>query len=560
MFLDNMGAVTHLGLSCHSEGLPSDMRLLRGRASIQAENEKQNPYPDVFLEKPCCADYQLKGEMTMDSEYRIEMKGMSKSFGGIHALKGVSFNVKPGEIHCLVGENGAGKSTLMKILSGAYQMDSGEVKIEGSPVEITSPRRAIQLGVGIVYQEFELADDLSVAENIFLESLGKTFFVNWKKINSEAREIVRSIGFDINPKALTKNLSVAYKQIVEIAKVVSKNVRILILDEPTAVLNDSEAEVLFELLRRLKEKGVSIIYISHRLDEIFKIGDTVTTLKDGEITGVNPVSEMTVDKTIELMIGRELSDKYPTRNVEIGEECIRVEGFSDGNMFNDVSFYVRKGEVLGFAGLVGSGRTEVMRALFGADKRKAGRIMYEQKPVNFRSTVSAVKNGIALIPENRKEQGLVPALNIRKNITLTNIKKVTYFLGVFNGKKEAKIASDLSKRLRVKCDSIEANVFSLSGGNQQKVVIAKWMNTDSKLVIMDEPTRGVDVGAKTEIYGLINDLAAQGNAIVLISSEMVELIAMCDRMVIMSEGVIKGELQKSDFSEKNIMQLIVEEN
>jgi len=485
---------------------------------------------------------------------------MSKSFGGIHALKGVSFNVKPGEIHCLVGENGAGKSTLMKILSGAYQMDSGEVKIEGSPVEITSPRRAIQLGVGIVYQEFELADDLSVAENIFLESLGKTFFVNWKKINSEAREIVRSIGFDINPKALTKNLSVAYKQIVEIAKVVSKNVRILILDEPTAVLNDSEAEVLFELLRRLKEKGVSIIYISHRLDEIFKIGDTVTTLKDGEITGVNPVSEMTVDKTIELMIGRELSDKYPTRNVEIGEECIRVEGFSDGNMFNDVSFYVRKGEVLGFAGLVGSGRTEVMRALFGADKRKAGRIMYEQKPVNFRSTVSAVKNGIALIPENRKEQGLVPALNIRKNITLTNIKKVTYFLGVFNGKKEAKIASDLSKRLRVKCDSIEANVFSLSGGNQQKVVIAKWMNTDSKLVIMDEPTRGVDVGAKTEIYGLINDLAAQGNAIVLISSEMVELIAMCDRMVIMSEGVIKGELQKSDFSEKNIMQLIVEEN
>jgi len=496
----------------------------------------------------------------MDSEYRIEMNNMSKSFGGIKALQNVSFSVKPGEIHCLVGENGAGKSTLMKILSGAYKMDSGAIKIDGKPVEITSPRQAIQLGIGIVYQEFELADELSVAENIFLESLNKNILVNWKKLNQEAGEIVRSIGFNINPKAITKNLSVAYKQIVEIAKVVSKNVRILILDEPTAVLNDSEAEVLFQLLKRLKEKGVSVIYISHRLDEIFKIGDTVTTLKDGEITGVNPVSEMTVDKVIELMIGRELSDKYPKRDVEIGDEIIRVEGFSDGSMFHNVSFSVRKGEVLGFAGLVGSGRTEVVRALFGADKRKAGKIFYENKPANFRSTVSAVRGGIALIPENRKEQGLVPALNIKKNITLTNLKKVTNFFGIFNSKKEVEIASELAKKLTVKCDGIEANVFSLSGGNQQKVVIAKWMNTDSKVVIMDEPTRGVDVGAKTEIYGLINELAAEGNAIILISSEMVELIAMCDRLLVMNEGIVKGELQKSDFSEKNIMQLIVEEN
>ncbi|MCL1864000.1 MAG: sugar ABC transporter ATP-binding protein [Defluviitaleaceae bacterium] len=493
----------------------------------------------------------------MDAEYRIEMKNMSKSFGGIHALKGVSFSVKPGEIHCLVGENGAGKSTLMKILSGAYRMDSGEIKINGKPVEITSPAQAIKQGIGIVYQEFELANDLSVAENIFMESLGKSAFVNWSKLNEEAQKVVQSIGFDINPRNNTGDLSVAYKQIVEIAKVLSKNVSILILDEPTAVLNDSEAEVMFKLLLKLKEKGVSIIYISHRLDEIFKIGDTVTTLKDGEITGVNPVSEMTVDKIIELMIGRELSDKYPKRVSNIGEECIRLEGFS-GGMFRDVSFSVRKGEVLGLAGLVGSGRTEVMRALFGADKRLSGKVFYEGKQVNFPSTVKAVRGGLALIPENRKEQGLIPALNIRKNITITNLKKVTK-LNIFNSKKESEVAETLSKKLRVKTESVESNVFSLSGGNQQKVVIAKWMNTDSKVVIMDEPTRGVDVGAKTEIYGLINDLATQGNAVILISSEMVELLAMCDRLLVMNQGIVKGELEKENFSEKNIMQLIVEE-
>ena len=489
--------------------------------------------------------------------YRIEMKNMSKSFGGIHALKDVSFSVKAGEIHCLVGENGAGKSTLMKILSGAYKMDSGAVFINGEEVKITSPRYAIERGIGIVYQEFELADDLSVAENIFLERLGKSPMVHWKKINREASEIMKSMGFDINPRARTKDLSVAYKQIVEICKVLSKNVQILILDEPTAVLNDSEAEVMFGLLRRLKEKGVSIIYISHRLEEIFKIGDTITTLKDGEVTGVDPVSSMTVDKVIERMIGRELSDKYPKRSVEIGEECIRIENFSDDYMYKNVSFSVRRGEVLGLAGLVGSGRTEVVRALFGADKRKSGQIYYEGKPVHFRSTVKAVRRGLALIPESRKEQGLVPALNIKKNITLTNIKEVTNAVGVFSARKENEIANRLKDKLRIKADTVEANVFSLSGGNQQKVVIAKWMHTGAKVIIMDEPTRGVDVGAKTEIYALINDLAAQGNAIILISSEMVELLAMCDRLLVMSEGKIKGELQKNDFSEKNIMQLIV---
>ena len=489
--------------------------------------------------------------------YRLEMKNMSKSFGGIHALKNVSFSVKPGEIHCLVGENGAGKSTLVKILSGAYKMDKGAIFIDGKEAAITSPRRAIELGIGIVYQEFELAKDLSVAENIFMERLGKTRFINWNRLYREANEIIRSIGFDINSKLITGHLSVAYKQVVEICKVLSKNVRILILDEPTAVLNDSEAETLFKLLFRLKEKGVSIIYISHRLEEIFKIGDTITTLRDGEITGVNRCADTTMNQVIELMIGRKLADIYPKRETVIGEESIRVEGFSNGSVYKDISFSVRKGEVLGFAGLVGSGRTEVVRALFGADRRKSGKIYYEQKQVNFASTVQAVRAGLALIPENRKEQGLVPAFNIRKNLTLASIKKVSNALGFINSKKETSIAEGLSKQLKVKAESIETDVFKLSGGNQQKVVIAKWFNTDAKVIIMDEPTRGVDIGTKAEIYLLMNDLAMQGYAIIFISSEMMELIGMCDRLMVMNEGRIKGELKKDELSEKNIMSLIL---
>jgi len=496
----------------------------------------------------------------LDSEYRIEMKNITKSFGGIHALKNVSFSVKPGEIHCLVGENGAGKSTLVKILAGAYKMDSGAVYIDGKEVDIASPRHGIQLGIGIVYQEFELANDLTVAENIFMESLAKNKWVNWKKLYREADEIVRGIGFEINSKSITGNLSVAYKQIVEIAKVMSKNVRILILDEPTAVLNDNEAEALFKLLFRLKEKGVSIIYISHRLEEIFKIGDAITTLRDGEVTGVNRCAGITMNQVIELMIGREISAIYPKRDAQIGEEGIRIEDFSNGRAYRNISFSVRKGEILGLAGLVGSGRTEVVRALFGADRRESGKVFFDKKPVNFRSTVKAVRDGIALIPENRKEQGLVPALNIKKNITLANIRKIRNVVGFIKAKKENEIAAKLKERLRIKAESIDTDVFSLSGGNQQKVVIAKWFNTEARVIIMDEPTRGVDIGTKVEIYGLINELAEQGHTIIFISSEMAELMGMCDRLLVMNEGIIKGELKKNEFSEKNIMQLIMGEN
>ncbi|MCL2425266.1 MAG: sugar ABC transporter ATP-binding protein [Oscillospiraceae bacterium] len=495
--------------------------------------------------------------MNSEREYRIEMKAMSKSFGGIHALKNVSFSVKPGEIHCLVGENGAGKSTLMKILSGAYRMDSGSIKVDGEDVKITSPLHAIQLGIGIVYQEFELADELSVAENIFLESLRKKSIINWKKLYADADEIVREIGFEIDTSIRTGSLSVAYKQIVEISKVISKNIKILILDEPTAVLNDKEAEVLFGLLRRLRERDVSIIYISHRLEEVFKIGDTITTLRDGEITGVNPVKEMTIERIIELMIGRKLADIYPKRDVVIGEEGLRVEGFSNGNVYQDISFTARKGEVLGISGLVGSGRTEVARAIFGADRRRSGNVYLDGKMVNLNSTVKAVRSSVALIPENRKEQGLVPDLNIKQNITITDMGKVTNSFGVISDKKEVSIATKLAGMLKIKAESVETSVFSLSGGNQQKVVISKWFNTEAKVIIMDEPTRGVDVGAKSEIYRLINELAAEGNVVIFISSEMMELMGMCDRLLVMSEGRIKGELSKEKFSEKNIMQLIL---
>ncbi len=496
----------------------------------------------------------------MSAEYRIEMKNVEKRFGGICALKNVNLRVKPGEIHCFVGENGAGKSTLMKILAGTYKMDSGTIYIDGKEVNIDSPRKGKQLGIGIVYQEVELVKDLTVAENIFMESLDDHKWINWQQLYREADEIVRGIGFEIDSRSIVDDLSVAYQQIVEIAKVVSKNVKVLILDEPTALLNDKETQLLFEVLARLKDKGVSIIYISHRLEEIFKIGDTITTLRDGEVTGVNRCADVTMNQVIELMIGRELSTIYPDRNISKGEEALRIENFSNGNVYQNVSFAVHAGEVLGLAGLVGSGRSEVALALFGADRRKTGKIYYFQQPVNFRSTVKAVRSGIALIPESRKEQGLVPDLPIKSNMTITNIKKALNAVGLIAAKKENSIAAALSDQLQLKAESIDASVGSLSGGNQQKVVIAKWFNTDAKVIIMDEPTRGVDIGTKVEIYRLINDLATQGYAIIMISSEMMELMGMCDRLIVMNAGKVKGELPKDKFSEKNIMQLILEEN
>lgn len=492
----------------------------------------------------------------MEDRYRVRMEGIRKSFGGVKALNGVSLAVKPGEIHALVGENGAGKSTLMKILSGAYQKDEGSIEIDGVPVEIGSPRRGKELGVGIIYQEFELAGDLTVAENIFLDRLSSGGLIDWKRLYEKAGAVLHSLNFDINVKSRVQDLSVAYQQVVEIAKVLSQNAKILILDEPTAVLSPKETAALFETLNKLREEGVSIIYISHRMEEIFQIADSITIMRDGEVTGTGRRDQMEMNQVIELMIGRKLSTMFPPRTVEIGEEILRVEEL-EGEVFRRISFSVRRGEVLGISGLVGSGRSEIVRAIFGADRKKSGKVYLNGKEVTIRSPKDAVRLGIGLIPENRKEQGLVLEFAVKHNITMPNIRSVRGALGVIRQKQENRLAQSLVEKLTVKTDSIDTAVHQLSGGNQQKVVLAKWFNTDSQVIIFDEPTRGVDVGAKIEIYNLINEFAKRNLGVIIISSELNEIIGMCDRTIVIDNGEKKGELKKEELSELNIMKLAV---
>ncbi|MDU6306109.1 MAG: sugar ABC transporter ATP-binding protein [Clostridium sp.] len=492
----------------------------------------------------------------MEDRYRVRMEGIRKSFGGVKALNGVSLAVKPGEIHALVGENGAGKSTLMKILSGAYQKDEGSIEIDGVPVEIGSPRRGKELGVGIIYQEFELAGDLSVAENIFLNRLSSGGLIDWKRLYEKAEAVLHSLNFDINVKSRVQDLSVAYQQVVEIAKVLSQNAKILILDEPTAVLSPKETAALFETLNKLRSEGVSIIYISHRMEEIFQIADSITIMRDGEVTGTGRRDQMEMNQVIELMIGRKLSTMFPPRAVEMGEEILRVEEL-EGEAFRRISFSVRRGEVLGISGLVGSGRSEIVRAIFGADRKKSGKVYLNGQEVTIHSPKDAVRLGIGLIPENRKEQGLVLDFAIKHNITMPNIRSVRGFLGVIRQGQENRLAQSLVEKLTVKTDSIDAAVHQLSGGNQQKVVLAKWFNTDSQVIIFDEPTRGVDVGAKIEIYNLINEFAKRNLGVIIISSELNEIIGMCDRTIVIDNGEKKGELKKEELSELNIMKLAV---
>lgn len=489
---------------------------------------------------------------------RVEMNHITKSFGGVQALKDVSFQVSPGEIHALVGENGAGKSTLMKILSGAYQKDSGVIKIDGQAVEILNPHIGRKLGIGIIYQEFALAPDLTVAENIFLGRLsnGKGL-IDWSRLYKKANELLESVGFTINPRLLVGELSVAYQQVVEITKALSEHVKILILDEPTAVLAPQEVERLFEILAKLKQRNVSIIYISHRLDEVFRIADQITVIKDGSVMGTVASSKVTNEEVISMMIGRKLTAMFPKRECAIGQELFRVEGLNRGRKVKNVSFAVKAGEVLGIAGLVGSGRTEVVRAIFGADPKETGRIILENTVLKINSPRDAVRHGIGLVPENRKEQGVILALPVKHNVTMANLKKIVNWFGMIKQRVEKTISQELVERLNIKTKSIESEVSDLSGGNQQKVALAKWFNTDCKIIIMDEPTRGVDVGAKVEIYNLINELASKGLGIIIISSEMMEVIGICDRVMVMNEGRIMGSLNKEELSEENIMKLAI---
>lgn len=490
----------------------------------------------------------------MEGHYRLEMKNISKHFGGVKALKDVSLRVEPGEIHALIGENGAGKSTLMKVLSGAYQRDGGQIFIDGKEAKITNPKESKELGVAIIYQEFMLAPDLTVAENIFIDKLsaGKAT-INWKKLRADAKEQLEKLGFsDINPNAKCGSLSVAYQQVVEICKCLTRNAKILVFDEPTAVLTFSEIKKLFEVINKLKSEGVSIIYISHRLEEIFELSQHITILKDGTYVDTVKTTEFDKQRLVNLMVGREMTDMYPKRHATIGDVVLKVENLCAGKMVQDVSFEVRAGEVLGFNGLVGAGRTETMRAVFGADKRDSGTIYYFGKEVNWKSPRAAIKEKFGFLPEDRKKQGLLLEQSIRMNTTLACLDKITTS-GLINHGAEKKFVKETLASIQTKYGNTEDNANSLSGGNQQKVALAKWIAADCKCIVFDEPTRGVDVGAKTEIYKVMNNLAEQGVAVIMISSEMPEIIGMCDRVVVMRNGKISGEVSRDELSENTLI-------
>ncbi|WP_298782331.1 sugar ABC transporter ATP-binding protein [uncultured Polaribacter sp.] len=497
-----------------------------------------------------------------ESEYRVEMTGISKSFGVVSVLEDVNFKVKHGEIHALLGENGAGKSTLVKILSGVHQKDGGKVLLNGEEISPKNTHDGQVLGISVVYQELSLVNDLSVAENIYLHKLGASkFWMNWKQLTNDAQELINSLGFEIDASAIVRDLSIVQKQVVEIAKALSEDTKVLILDEPTTVFDPTDTQKLFDNLFRLKEKGISIIYISHHLEEIFKIADSITVLRDGVDTGSMAVKDTDTDGVIRLMIGRELKDLYPARDAEIGAEPIfEVKNLTArDNLVHDVSFSVKPGEVLGIAGLGGSGRTETAKLIFGADKKKSGTLILDGKEITTKSPVEAVGHEIGFVSEDRKEEGVFLPLSIRRNISVTSFAPISSKLGFISTDKEYTNVLGLIDKLNIKAPSSEVDVKNLSGGNQQKVALAKWLSIDSKVILIDEPTRGVDVGAKVEIYNLINEVAKKGVGVIVISSDMPEIMGIADRILVMHEGTIYGELPKEKFSEENILRYSIGE-
>jgi ribose transport system ATP-binding protein len=487
----------------------------------------------------------------------IEMRGISKYYPGVVALDNVDFSLAPGEVHALVGENGAGKSTLMKILAGAERASRGEILLDGNVVVIDSPQRAMDLGINIIYQEFNLVPHLSAAENIFLgrEPTGPIpGWVNFRHVYGESQRLMESLGMRLDVRSEVRTLSVAQQQMVEIAKATSRQSRLIVMDEPSATLTDHELANLFALIRSLRERGVTVIYISHRLEEIFEIADRVTVFRDGRRIATRPIGEVNREEIIRMMVGRELKESIPKQTAPVGEVALEVRGLTRAGAFQDISFSVRKGEVVGLGGLVGAGRTEVARAIFGADAVDAGEILLDGRPVSIHSPRDAIRLGIGLVPEDRKLLGLVLGMAVRENVTLANLEAVAPG-GFIQPRREREAAQKYIQDLMIRTPSGEQTVRNLSGGNQQKVVLAKWLFTDSRLLIFDEPTRGIDVGSKVEIYQLMNALTAQGVGILMITSELPELLGMSDRILVMHEGRLAGELPRAEATQERVMHL-----
>jgi ABC-type sugar transport system ATPase subunit len=485
----------------------------------------------------------------------LEMRAIDRHFPGVHAVRGVDFDLRAGEVHALVGENGAGKSTLMKVLAGVHPAERGQIFLDGHEVRITSPAVAVQLGIAMVHQELKLAPHLSIAENIFLGQLpaARGGVVDWSKLHEDAREVVELLGLRMEVDRKVADLSVAEMQMVEIAKALRRNARILIMDEPSAVLTPFELSRLFEIIRGARARGVGIIYISHRLEEIFEIGDRTTVLKDG--AKVSTVNVPDVDKwqIVKMMVGRDLGKHYPKRQHQIGGPVLEVTNLTRRGRLENITLRLHRGEILGIAGLIGAGRSDLAQVIFGAQSADAGEIRIDGEPVRFRSPKDAMRRRIGFLTEDRRKSGLFAWLTVRENISIANLQRITRAI-VLDLKRELQVVLGLIKQLRIATPSVEQKVENLSGGNQQRVVLAKWINTDSRIFLIDEPTRGIDVGSKEELYLLMNDLTSKGAAILMISSELPEILGMSDRILVMNKGRITAEFPAAEATEERIMQ------
>jgi len=495
-------------------------------------------------------------EREMGERFKLEIQGVSKSFPGVKALDNVNIALRPGTVHAVMGENGAGKSTLMKIINGLYKRDEGKILLDGKEVHFSGPEESGAAGIAMIYQELNFFPELTVAENMFMKRQpGKGGFVSWGQMMEDAQKILDENGLSYDPSEKIKNLPIASVQMLEIIKAVAFKAQVIIMDEPTSSISNKEVEFLFETIRRLKEQGISFLYISHKMEEIFRIADDITIIRDGKSIISGRVDEFTEDSIITHMVGRSIDNIYPKEQVPIGEVVFEAKNLTTDGMFRNVSLEVRKGEIVGMAGLVGAGRSEVCRAVFGLDPLDSGEITLCGEKYVPKDVTHAIKNKILMITEDRKKEGIIGVRSCRENITLTNhhIQK-----GVFmNLKQEIEDAKRMAEMLKVRFAGIETPIGSLSGGNQQKVLLARWLMLESKLLILDEPTRGIDVGAKLEIYNIITDLVKKGYSILMISSEMPELLGMCDRIYVMSQGYVSGCLSREEFHQETIMQMAV---
>ncbi|MCR4704632.1 MAG: sugar ABC transporter ATP-binding protein [Lachnospiraceae bacterium] len=487
-------------------------------------------------------------------EIKMRLSGIEKSFPGVKALSNIEFSVRKGTVHALCGENGAGKSTLMKIIMGLYKADRGQIYIDEKPVEIRNPIQAREYGISMIAQELNYVPELSIEENLFLGRLPVTRFgkVDWKKVRSESLRFLEEQKLPYSPSQKLKTLTVSDIQMLEIIKAVTNNAQVVIMDEPTSSISEKEVEKLFEKIAELKASGVSIIYISHKMDEVFRIADDITVLRDGEVVSSDRAADIDLDTVIARMVGRKLTNVYPKEEVPLGDTIFEVRDFAQDDMFEDINFHAKRGEIVGFAGLVGAGRTETMRAVFGLDPHRSGKVLIDGEEVTIKGPEDSINHGLIMLSESRREDGIVPVRSVQENASLANLRRYIN-RGIAHGKLEHDEVADMFKKMNVKTPSLDTEIQKLSGGNQQKVLLARWMLCDPKIMILDEPTRGIDVGAKFEIYKLISEIVKEGKTVIMISSELPELLGMCDKIYVMNQGRIAGEIGRAEFSQELVM-------